>query len=236
MPSLFSGSVLASPGTDYPISALATPALENRWVEVLVDCPGQQDTYTYSIAPGLSVQPGAILSVPFGSQQLGAIAIQLLSAPPENVAPEKIKQVEEVISQNYFPDRYWQLLAQVATYYKTSLVSVINVALPPGLLSKSQRRLKLKPDIPPQGDAFLHPGAKEILRLLREQPQGDYSWHYLQQQVKFASRGLRELLKLGWIESYLESPKPPRPKLEKAVTLTTTLSTSFCLMVTLRRS
>ncbi len=227
MPFLFSGSVLASSGTDYPIPALATPTLESRWVEVLVDCPGQQDTYTYSIAPGLSVQPGAILSVPFGSQQLGAIAIQLLSAPPENIAPEKIKPIEEVISQNYFPDRYWQLLAQVAAYYKTSLVSVINVALPPGLLSKSQRRLRLKTDIPPQGDAFLHPSAKEILRLLREQPQGNYSWQYLQQQVKFASRGLRELLKLGWLESYLESPKPPRPKLEKAVTLTTTLTTDY---------
>lgn len=228
MPSLFSGSVLASSDTEYIITAPTTPTFKNHWVEVLVDCPGQQDTYTYSIPPGLSVQPGAILSVPFGSQQLGAIAIQLLSAPPEDLDPKKIKQVEEVISQNYFPDRYWQLLGQVAAYYKTSLVSVINVALPPGLLSKSQRRLRLKAEIiPPQGDVFLHPSAKEILRLLREQPQGDYSWHYLQQQVKLASRGLRELLKLGWLESYLESPQPPRPKLEKAVTLTTTLTTDY---------
>ena len=220
MPYFSFGSVLASPPTDYTIPPLENPNLETRWVEVLVDYPGQQELYTYSLAPGLVVQPGSILSVPFGSQQLGAIAIQLLSAPPENVDPQKIKQVEEVISHNYFPDHYWQLLSQVAAYYKTSLVAVINAALPPGMLSKSQRRIKIRPDIPPQGEVFLNSSAKEILRLLREQKEGEYSWQYLQQQIKFAPRGLRELLKLGWVESYLESPKPPRPKLAKTVTST----------------
>ena len=226
MPYFSFGSVLAASSADYTIPLLAKPDLEIRWVEVLVDCPGQQELYTYSLPPGLLVQPGSILSVPFGNQQLGAIAIQLLSSLPENLDPQKIKQVEEVISHNYFPDHYWQLLSQVAEYYRTSLVAVINAALPPGLLSKSQRRIRLKTDIPPQGDAFLNPSAKEILRLLREQKQGEYSWTYLQQQMKFASKGLRELLKLGWVESYLESPKPPRPKLTKTVTLTATQATA----------
>jgi len=193
------------------------------WVEVLVDYPGQQELYTYSLAPDLSILPGAILSVPFGNQQLGAIAIRLLSSLPEQLDSSKIKQVEEVISPSYFPAHYWQLLSQVAEYYQTTLIAVLNVALPPGLLSQSQRRIRLKPGIPAQGDVFLNASAKEILRLLRDLKtggSGDYSWRYLQQQVKFAPKGLRELLKLGWVESYLEPPKSPRPKLQKAVTLT----------------
>ncbi|PSB67989.1 hypothetical protein C7B61_03240, partial [filamentous cyanobacterium CCP1] len=42
-----------------------------QWVEVLVDCPGTQGLYTYRIPPDLEIQPGDILSVPFGSQQVG---------------------------------------------------------------------------------------------------------------------------------------------------------------------
>lgn len=213
---LLSGLTVASSDEGYVV-----PKSKSSWIEVLVDCPGQQGLYTYGFAENLSVQPGDILSVPFGSQQVGAIAFRLVSTIPAHLDPANIKQVEEVISRNYFPDRYWQLLSQVADYYHTSLMPVMNVALPPGLLSRSQRRIRLKGDIPTKGDIFLHPSAQEILRLLQQQKTRDYSWQYLQKHVKLAQRGLRELTKLGWVESYLEPPKLPRPKLQKAVTLTT---------------
>ncbi len=196
------------------------PESATQWVEVLVDCPGQQGLYTYKVAGELGVQPGDILSVPFGSRQLGAIAIRLLSFPPTQLDPEKIKSVEEIICRNYFPLHYWELLDRVAAYYQTSLLQVMNVALPPGLLSQSQRRIRLKGKIPAQGDLFLSTSAKEIFKLLRQQETNGYSWRHLQKQVKFASRGLRELTKLDWVESYLEPPKPPRPQLKKVVTLT----------------
>ena len=234
-----SGLTLATPSTPYfpdrsPLDPVDTVELVNhldhlpefspesatQWVEVLVDCPGQQGLYTYKVAADLGVQPGDILSVPFGSRQLGAIAIRLLSFPTSELAPEKIKPVEEIICRNYFPPHYWELLDRVAHYYQTSLLQVMNVALPPGLLSQSQRRIRLKGKIPAQGDLFLSASAKEIFKLLRQQETSGYSWRHLQKQVKLASRGLRELTKLDWVESYLEPPKPPRPQLKKAVTLT----------------
>ena len=55
---------------------------QNRWVEVLVDCPGAQGFYTYRLPIDLPVQTGDILSVPFGAQQVGAIAIRLLTVAP----------------------------------------------------------------------------------------------------------------------------------------------------------
>ncbi|QYO63199.1 hypothetical protein [Leptolyngbya sp. 7M] len=51
-------------------------SLPQRWIEVLVDCPGAQGLYTYSVPPDLPVQAGDVLSVPFGVQQVGAIAIR----------------------------------------------------------------------------------------------------------------------------------------------------------------
>jgi len=211
------GLVLAERGTSYqPGSA------QERWIEVLVDCPGTQGLFTYRLPPDLSVNPGDVLSVPFGAQQLGAIAIRLLDSPPPDLAPDKIREVEDVVSAGFFPTSYWQLLERVAQYYCTPLMSVIRVALPPGLLGRSQRRIRLKASaLPNQADTFVSPTARQLLALLQAQPDGDYSWQYLQRQVRGASRGLRELLKRGWVDSYLEQPKPSRPKLRQAVTLAT---------------
>jgi len=216
------GLVLAEPGASYQ-----SGRSQNRWVEVLVDCPGtqqeqqqEQKLYTYRLPAELKVQPGDILSVPFGAQQIGAIAIRLLDSPPEEVAPDRLKDVEDVISAGYFPASYCKLLERIAQYYCTSLMSVIRGALPPGLLSRSQRRIRLNPSaIPNSADTFLNPTARQILGLLQVQPNGDYSFSYLQRQVRGASRGVQELLKRGWVESYLEAPKPSRPKLKQAVTL-----------------
>jgi primosomal protein N' (replication factor Y) (superfamily II helicase) len=209
------GLVLAEPGASYQ-----SGGGQNRWIEVLVDCPGTQGLYTYRMPSDLSINPGDVLSVPFGAQLLGAIAIRLVDSPPPDLPLDKIKEVEDVISAGFFPPSYWQLLERIAKYYCTPLISVIRVALPPGLLSRSQRRIRLNSAaLPNSADTFIHPTARQILNLLEAQPEGDYSWQYLQRQVRGAKRGLQQLLKRGWVESYLEAPKPSRPKLKQAVTL-----------------
>ncbi|MBD2468392.1 primosomal protein N' [Nostoc sp. FACHB-145] len=208
-----------------PGEAYQSQNLVNRYVEVLVDCPGATGLFTYRLPPQLDIKPGDILTVPFGAQQLGAIAIRLLTAPNIDLAPDKIREVEDVVSVGFFPSSYCELLNRVATYYYTPLIQVIRVALPPGLLGRSQRRIKLKRLNQEQTTTnlstlnFLSPAAQQILQMLQTQPLGDYSFAYLQQKVKFVYRGVRELLRLGLVESYLEPPRPTRPKLQKAVTL-----------------
>ncbi|MDZ8223085.1 primosomal protein N' [Nostoc sp. ChiVER01] len=223
----------------------------NRWVEVLVDCPGSTGLFTYRLPAQLEIKPGDILSVPFGAQQLGAIAIRLLAQPNVDLPPEKIREVEDIVSVGFFPSAYWELLNRVAAYYYTPLIQVIRVALPPGLLGRSQRRIRLvggreaggRGTRGPHGVgiggegaggssyllassdplAFLTPTARQVWELLQAQPAGDYSFVYLQQKVKSAYRGIRELLRFGLVESYLEPPRLTRPKLQKAVTLTGTI-------------
>lgn len=219
---------LQEPVTSFRVSASKSPfylesAAQERWVEVLLDVDqqdlGEPKLYTYAIGPNLRVQPGDILSVPSRSGQLGAIAIRLLSEPPADFPPEKIKPVDEVINRGFFPPNYWQLLSQVADYYHTPLMRVIRMALPPGLLAKSQRRIRLTDSIPKEAQIFLDVSAKQVLNVLSSSSTGDYSWSYLKKQVYQADRGLNDLLKRGWVESYLEPPKSLQPKRQQVVTL-----------------
>jgi len=209
-------TILAEPKNPYHTDSSET----ERWVEVLVDCPGVPGLFSYRLPSDLTVKPGDILSVPFGAQQVGAIAIKITHLPPPDLQPSQIKAVEDVVTAGFFPETYWQLLNKIAEYYYTPLIQVIKVALPPGLLGRSQRRIRLKSENLPTGvEAFLSPVAKQVLALLQGQPQGNYSQQYIEQKVKGAKKGLRELLRRHWVESYLEPPKIQQPKLQKAVTL-----------------
>lgn len=191
--------VVAEPGAFYQSSST-----HNGWIEVLVDCPGAQGIYIYRLPIGLEVQPGDILSVPFGASQVGAIAIRMVDQPPADLAPDKIRDIEDVVSGGFFPTAYWELLNRVAAYYYTPLIQVIRVALPPGLLGRSQRRIRLVGEVKHGADAFLSSTARQILALLQAQSSGDYSFAYIQRQVRGANRGLRELLRVSLVESYIE--------------------------------
>jgi primosomal protein N' (replication factor Y) len=189
------------------------------WVEALIDCPGAQGLYVYQLPPRLSVQPGDILSVPFGAQQTGAIAIRLIEQLPAELEPAKVRSIEDVITRRFFPPHYWTLLQQTADYYYTPLMQVIRTALPPGILGRSQRRIRLKSGVPDASQESLPPAAQALLACLQAQKTGDYAWHYLQRQVRGAQRGLTDLLQRGWVESYLEPPTFVRPKLRQVATL-----------------
>src|SRR6476620_1395857 len=222
--------VAAEPGASYGSSEPPQrPTVGAEWIEVLVDSPfrgagdypGEENKlFTYRLPAELTVQPGDILSVPFGSQQVGAIAIRFISQLPPDLDPARVKDVEDVVSTGFFPPTYSELLERTATYYCTPLIQVIRASLPPGLLMRSVRRIRLIKDaISPNAETFLNPAASQILQLLQSQKNGDYTWQYIQRQVKGSYRGLKDLLKRGWVESYLEPPHPPKPQLKPAVTL-----------------
>ncbi|RUR87019.1 primosomal protein N' [Chlorogloeopsis fritschii PCC 6912] len=225
--------VVAEPGTSYDSSKN-----ENRWVEVLVDCPGiakeaatqpeegqkEEKLYTYRLPVGLEVKPGDILSVPFKWQQVGGIAVRLLAQPPAKLLPEDIRDVEDVIHPKFFRETYWQLLERVSQYYYTPLIQVIRTALPPGLLGRSQARLRLKPENIPNGaNEFVNLAAREILKILQSQNDGDYSFKFLKRQVKGFYRAKKQLLQRGWVETYVQMPRYSRPQTKPVVTLTVSI-------------
>lgn len=195
-----------------------TNASQTKWVEVLADCIGLDNLYTYKVSSDLIVKSGDILSVPFGNSLVGAIAIRFVAHPPANLPLENIKEVEEVITSGFFPEYYWQLLEKVANYYYCDLITVVRVALPPGLLGRSQKRIRLLPNAIPVGfENFCNQSTAQVLNLLQQQSEGDYSYKYIQRNIRGATRAIQDLIKRGWAESYLEAPKKASPKLTKAV-------------------
>jgi primosomal protein N' (replication factor Y) (superfamily II helicase) len=198
---------------------LESPGLESpRFVEVLVDCPGQTGLLTYGIPAGVTIRPGDILSVDFGPRQLGAIAIRLVSQLPADLSVSQIREVQDVVSNGLFPEGYWTLLERVADYYYTPLMTTIRAALPPGLLQRSQRRVRLTPADGLDPSA-LGAAAQKVLALLARSPSQDYAWSYVQQKVKGADRALRELRQRGWVETILQTPSAAQPKRQQKVTL-----------------
>ncbi|WP_299486498.1 primosomal protein N' [Acaryochloris sp. IP29b_bin.137] len=190
------------------------------FVEVLVDCPGVDQLFVYRIPANLNIQPGDIVSVPFGPRQVGGIAIRLLVDLPPELATTRILAVGDMVCNTLFPPGYWQLLEQVARYYQTSLMAVLRVALPPGLLQRSQRRIRLSSASTVSQSANLGVSAQAILHLLQHSPNQDYTWQYLRRQIKKAPAGLRELQQKGLVESYLHTQAPTQSKQQQAVTLT----------------
>lgn len=226
-----------------------------RWVEVLVDSPGAVGLYTYEVSGAFTVKPGDIVSVSFGSQQVSAIAIQLTFNVPEGLTPSSIKPIENIINSTFFTKEYWQLLNRVARYYQTPFIRVLRTALPPGLLSKSQRRIRLSKALSMvEIDTVINSVsvsqlAHKLIDLLRKAPQGDYSWQYVKQQLGSATKqavasapkpgssaasllnqALRQLVKLNLVESYLAPPRGPRAQKRQAVLLLQSANTisSFC--------
>ena len=201
--------------------------LLGTWAEVLVDCPGAKGLYTYGVPGALAVAPGDIVSVSFGAQQVCAIAIRLISESPEGLSPSLIKPIESIINTSFFNKEYWQLLNRVARYYQTPLIRVVRTTFPPGLLSRSQRRIRLSKHVSMEtierltNSLGISRSAAQLIATLRNSPQGDYSWQYLQRQLptNTAQQALHQLTKLGWVESYLASPRAPRAQKRQAVLL-----------------
>lgn len=243
---VFSHSVVAEPTSVYNFST--SQDANQRWIEVLVDCPGGQGVmvdsmartteitnnttpfrstyssyqlYTYRVPSHLTVQAGNIVLVPFGSQQRSGIVIRFVASLPEDVPQQRLKDIEAVISDLSLPDRYWQLLNRVSQYYCTAFIEVLRTAFPPTILQKSHLRIRLKPDQIPSGyQSFCSPKAQEIVELLRSQKDHSYTLGYIKKTVKVGSdRALTELLKRGWIEKYSALTHQIQSKTQKAVTL-----------------
>ncbi|WP_308253762.1 primosomal protein N' [Geminocystis sp. GBBB08] len=206
---------LAEPIYYYQVKSISFP----QWVEVLVDCVYAEGLYTYKIKPDTIIKAGDIVSIPFGNAIVGGIVIRLLSQPPENLAIENIKEIDEVITTGFFPSHYWKLLELTAEYYLTDLINVVRVALPPKLLGKSQRRLRLlSQNIPDNYEDDCNINQMQIIKLLKQSKTKDYSYSFINQKVTNARKAITALVKRQWLEIYLQPPSKATPKLTKVVT------------------
>lgn len=201
---------------------------EKQGVRAFVDCPGAQGLYSYTIPEHCVVSPGDILSVIFGTQHVGAIAVEVFSlsdlgqeTDEFSVPIAQLRPIQDVMCAGFFPPSYWKLLQWTAHFYQTPLMQVVRSALPPGLLSRSQRRLKLlkRCSFSEVEDLGLSDPAQQIVRLLLQSKAGEYAWRFIQQRIHPPYRAVQELIQREWVVSYLQPPEVMRSKQQSAITL-----------------
>ena len=207
---------VAEPSSSYTPVSQSSPL----WAEVLVDCPYAEGLYTYRVKPDFHLTIGDIVSVPFGKATIGGIILKLSTDKPSSLAEEEIREIEDLIATKFFPSSYWQLLQRCAEYYLTDLITVVKTALPPKLLGKSQRRVRLLAEnIPPGAENFCSVQEMEVLKLLQRSKTGDYTCNFINQKIRRSSRAISQLAKRQWVEIYLQPPTKARPKYTKVVSL-----------------
>ena len=105
-----------------------------RYAEVAVDAPvGHSRTFSYSIPPQYSLEPGQMVWVPFGSRLTQGIVTELAAASQV----EETRDILAPIEPSPLVDKVHMELARwLSEYYLCSLFSAVSLMLPPGFESQ----------------------------------------------------------------------------------------------------
>ncbi len=112
-----------------------------RFAEVSVNSPvAQRRAFSYAIPPGLNVNIGDAVWVPFGDKVLQGIVLELSPLP----AVEETKEIIDVIAPT-LDFTHVSLARWISEYYLSNLFDAVALMLPPGLafISVSKKAWKL---------------------------------------------------------------------------------------------
>jgi primosomal protein N' (replication factor Y) len=165
-------------------------------------------TFHYSIPPGLTVQPGHLVWVPFGARLVQGVVIALSETSP--VA--EIKDIFSLIDPQPVLTPYHIPLARwLSQHYLCSLGEAVGLLLPP---AASQRVITwVAPVTPGTPVTPLTPRQQMVLDLLRT--LGKVPLEDLKRAAKSASIGsvVEQLVRKGLVSKVMELPPPRvRPK------------------------
>ena len=185
---------------------------ELRYADVAVDAPvGRARTFTYGIPPRFTVQPGQLVWVPFGSQTLQGIVVELSAAKPDFPTRDILQPVEPAPLLS--PEQL-QLGQWLSRYYRSPLFAALSLMLPPGFESQVRSRIFPVPPVSSENPVPVSPelvqgreetaAALETLNGKGRMSQADF--------VKLLGRrGVRELNRLverGAVRREVAIPRP----------------------------
>ena len=175
-----------------------------RYADVAVDAPvGHARTFTYGIPARFTVQPGQLVWVPFGSQTLQGIVVELSAAKPGFPTRDILQPVEPAPLLG--PEQL-QLGQWLSRYYRSPLFAALSLMLPPGFEAHVRSHLFPAPDSGVDKESLREEtaAALEALSDKGRMPQGEF--------VKLLGRrGVRELNRLverGAVRGEVTIPRP----------------------------
>ncbi len=132
------------------------------YVEVAVNLPPVRGTFDYHLPPELrqSVQPGHLVTAPFGRRKVQGVVIRRKQKPsvPETRAIDELVDPTPVMSADQIELAHW-----MADYYHSPLIESLNLMIPPGLSQQADSVYHLEDDNA-QGESDLQ---DQIISMLR---------------------------------------------------------------------
>ena len=175
-----------------------------RYADVAVDSPvGHARSFTYHVPQRISVQPGQLVWVPFGSQTLQGIVVELSSSRPEFATRDILQAVDPA---PILDDKLIDLGKWVSQHYRCSLFTALSPMLPPGFESHVRSRIFPSPDFDGSENSLREESgaAIEALREKGRMAQAEF--------VKLLGRrGARELNRLAEQGAVRREVTIPRP-------------------------
>jgi len=188
------------------------------FAEVSVNSPAaQRKTFSYAIPPGLGVEVGQAVWVPFGQKLLQGIILELTQHP----SVEETREIAGVIEPRLVISPAHTLLARwISQYYLSPLFDAVAPMLPPGFERRALTFISMpstshEPDI-----SSLTQPEQEVLELIRE--RGRVGLKELEKALgkKKAQTAVTRLVGRSLaIRSYELEPVRVRPKEELYVSL-----------------
>ena len=150
-----------------------------EYAEVSVNSPiAQRRTFSYAIPPGLSIDVGQAVWVPFGDKLLQGIVLELSHYP----AVEETREITGVIEPRPLLSHFYVSLAHwLSEYYLSPLFDAVALMLPPGFERKVVTFICSPPTLPEHDATSLTPRQKNILELV--QRQGKVSLRELERKL-----------------------------------------------------
>ena len=178
------------------------------YVEVAVDAPvGPGRTFSYSVPPRMSLEPGQLVWVPFGSRTLQGVVMELAPAPQVEVTRDVLDAVEPapVVSAPHLALGKW-----LSRYYLCSLFSALGLMLPPGFEGRVRSRISGREPAERESDPRmeqLRPQSREALGQL-DQKRHLEEKQFLKLLGRSGERELHRLVEKGLVDRRVDLNHP----------------------------
>ncbi len=195
-----------------------------NYAEVAVDAPaGHERTFSYSVPDSLSLVPGQLVRVPFGSRRLQGVVFSLGDEPG---FPHTRDILSAAAAEPHLGPTQLELAHWVSDRYMCSLFEAAAPMLPPGARTGGRMTVDLVPDRP--GDDGLSDTQVRVMRYLSRHAPVSRA-RVLRALGETAERTLRALERKGFI-ALTPSRETPSvgPKLVKYLAVTPLGQSEFC--------
>jgi len=165
---------------------------------------GHSRTFSYSIPPRFTVEPGQLVWVPFGRRVLQGLVIELVDVP--NV-PETRDILQPVEPSPLIGPFHLRLGRWISAHYRCSLFTAFAPLLPPGFEAHVRSRITFVPGVDP-ANGSLRPESVVAMAELKEKKTGLDEAEFAKLLGGNGSRELARLVDRGLVRRRLTMPRP----------------------------